>query len=67
MAIIGYLFYLEIFEIKFCGLNKNTKNKIYFRSINEVLDNDKIIVDDDEEDNEKIELTNNNDNNKNKK
>ena len=41
VALYGYLFYLEILEIKICGCNKNTKNQIYRRSIFEILDNEK--------------------------
>ena len=45
IALICYLFYLEIFEIKFCGLNKDTKENISKRGIS---DNDSnILLDDD--------------------
>lgn len=37
IAIIGYLFYVEIFEIKFCELNKNTKLRIFLRSEDEII------------------------------
>jgi hypothetical protein len=37
VALIGYLFYLEIFEINICGLNKNTKNNITIRGINDSI------------------------------
>ena len=43
-ALIGYLFYLEIFEINICGLNKNTKNNITIRGITE--SNSDILFDD---------------------
>ena len=45
LAIVGYLFYLEIFEIKFCGLNKNTKENISLRGINDT--NIDILLDED--------------------
>jgi hypothetical protein len=44
VALIGYLFYLEIFEINICGLNKNTKNNITIRGITE--SNSDILFDD---------------------
>ena len=50
VALFGYLFYLEIFAIKICGLNRDTKNRIYLRGRLETIDNNKIISDDDEED-----------------
>lgn len=32
----GYIIYLEILELKFCGLNKNIKKNIIKRAINDV-------------------------------
>ena len=47
VALFGYLFYLEIFEIKCCGLNKDTKENITLRAISDssadfLLDDDDI-------------------------
>ena len=56
----GYLFYLEIFEINICGLNRDTKNRISYRGILEVIDNNKTFAD---EDDDEIELSKYNDNN----
>ena len=59
VTLFGYLFYLEILELKICGLNRETKNKIYLRSILENLSDNEIDDDEEEEggDDEKIELT----------
>ena len=59
VTLFGYLFYLEILELKICGLNRETKNKIYLRSILENLSDNEIEDDEEEEggDDEKIELT----------
>ena len=59
VTLFGYLFYLEIWELKICGLNRETKNKIYLRSILENLSDNEIEDDEEEEggDDEKIELT----------
>ena len=54
VALFGYFFYLEIFEIKICGLNRDTKNRISLRGMLETIDNNKIISDDDEEDEDEI-------------
>ena len=32
ISIIGYIIYLEIIELKFCGLNKNTRKNIRKRA-----------------------------------
>ena len=45
IAIVGYLFYLEIFEIKCWGLNKNTKERITLRGISEAKND--ILLDED--------------------
>ena len=37
ISFIGYSFYLEIFEIECCGLNSNTKNHIYARSLRDSI------------------------------
>ena len=50
IALSGYCFYLEIFEIKFCGLNKDTKNKISERGILEMIDHININIDEEEDD-----------------
>ena len=46
--IIALLFYIEIFEFNFCGLNKNTKKNILLREKeeikNSVINRDSIIV-----------------------
>ena len=60
VALFGYLFYLEIFEINICGLNRDTKNRISYRGILEVIDNNKTFAD---EDDDEIELSKYNDNN----
>jgi hypothetical protein len=58
LALIGYLFYLEVFEIKCCGLNKNTKDNIILRGINDI--NSNILNDmDNDDDNEPIYKMNN--------
>ena len=41
LALIGYTIYLEIIELKFCGLDKDLKKNIIKRSINETLFKDK--------------------------
>ena len=48
VALFGYLFYLEIFEIKCCGLNKDTRENITLRGINET--NNNILLDDEADD-----------------
>ena len=58
VALYGYLFYLEILEIKICGCNKNTKNEIYRRSIFEILDNEKNIDEEEEEEKEEEAIDN---------
>ena len=55
LALIGYTIYLEIIELKFCGLDKDLKKNIIERSIRETLNKniDKNLVDnfsDDEDD-----------------
>lgn len=40
---ITFIFYLEILELNFCGINKNTNKNIEFRALSEDLDNQKII------------------------
>ena len=50
IALSGYCFYLEIFEIKFCGLNRDTKNKISERGILERINDKKINIDEEEDD-----------------
>ena len=40
ISFIGYSFYLEIFEIECCGLNSNTKNHIYARSLRDSINED---------------------------
>ena len=52
IALFGYFFYLEIFEIKICGLNQYTKNRISLRGFLETIDNDKILNDNDDDDEE---------------
>ena len=52
VALFGYFFYLEIFEIKICGLNQYTKNRISLRGFLETIDNDKILNDNDDDDEE---------------
>lgn len=37
--LITFIFYLEIFELDFCGINKNTKQSIENRAMCETLDN----------------------------
>ena len=46
--------YLEIIEIKFCGLNKNTRRNILIREILEKCEINQIIDNEDEEENESI-------------
>ena len=36
---IGYIIYLEIIELKFCGLNKNIRKNIRIRAYSETIDN----------------------------
>ena len=48
VALFGYLFYLEIFEIKCCGLNRDTKENITLRGI--IDTNNNILLDDESED-----------------
>ena len=47
ISLFGYLFYLEIFEIKCCGLNKDTKDNITKRGI--IDTNSNILLDGDNE------------------
>ena len=62
---IAFLIYLEIIELRFCGLNKNTKKNIILRAefdfegeinMDESLIEGMNITDIDEEDNDKNEL-----------
>ena len=39
-AIIGFLIFLEIIELNFCGLNKNLRKYIIKRAGDDSLDND---------------------------
>lgn len=50
VLIIGYLLYLEIFELKCFGLNKNTKKKITERGLRENILIDINLIDEDDED-----------------
>ena len=59
ISLFGYLFYLEIFEIKCCGLNKDTKDNITKRGIKDT--NSNILLDGDNE----IESINNDNYNEN--
>ena len=57
IALIGYCFYVEIFECKCCGLNRDTKSKIFERAITDISNEDICIVKEDEDllDEEKAE------------
>ena len=57
VALFGYLFYLEIFAIKICGLNRDAKNRISLGGMLETIDNNKIISDDEDEDEKDDDLT----------
>ena len=49
------LIFLELIEVKFCGLNKDIKKNIELRSITEstlIIDNDNKDEDDDDDDDE---------------
>ena len=59
ISLFGYIFYLEIFEIKCCGLNKETKDNIAKRGIKDT--NSNILLDGDNE----IESINNDNYNEN--
>ena len=57
IALIGYCFYVEIFELKCCGLNRDTKNQIFGRALIDVSKEDICIINEDEDipDDEKSE------------
>ena len=38
LAVLGYLVYLEIFELNFCGLNENLRTKIIEKGENEFIE-----------------------------
>ena len=50
LALLGYLFYLEVFEIKCCGLNKNTKDNIIQRGIKDINSDILYNIDNDDDD-----------------
>ena len=57
LAIVGYLFYLEILELKCCGLNKNTKENISLRGMSDTA-NDILLDEDNSIDTSSIECNN---------
>ena len=40
--LISFFFYLEIFELNFCGINRNTKSNIEKRALLEAKNNSKL-------------------------
>ena len=41
--LISFILYVEIFELDFCGINRNTKQSIESRALNESVDNNKLL------------------------
>ena len=42
--LISFFFYLEIFELNFCGINRNTKSNIEKRALLEAKNNSKLLM-----------------------
>ena len=49
LEFIGCIIYLEIIELRFCGLNKNTKEKIKIRALSDVINSDNSIYSNEED------------------
>ena len=55
IAFVGYLIYLEIIELRFCGLNKNIRKEISERAILDLISPDGINMEEEEEEEENKE------------
>ena len=43
LLLISFIFYLEVFELAFCGINKDSKKNIENRALDEAVDNNKLM------------------------
>ena len=65
IAILGYLIYLEIIELKFCELNKNVRKRISERAFLDAINVETINLEEEEEKHDNSNISDNKDNNNN--